>query len=163
MKKKLISAVIATFMLALYGCTGPSQTTQNPAPAQAKELHIYVMRHGRTMLNTTDRVQGWSDAVLTPEGEEVVSYAAAGLQDVDFQAAYSSDSGRAMQTAQLVIAGNNKNKELQLHPDKRFREFNFGSYEGDLNHTMWKDVAKRMGIPFEALIALGSSRERGKD
>lgn len=25
------------------------------------------------MLNTTDRVQGWSDAVLTPEGEKVVT------------------------------------------------------------------------------------------
>lgn len=33
------------------------------------------------MLNTTDCVQGWSDAVLTPAG--------VGLKDVDFQAVYS--------------------------------------------------------------------------
>lgn len=41
------------------------------------------------MLNTTDRVQGWSDAVLTPAGEEVVTAAGVGLKDVDFQAVYS--------------------------------------------------------------------------
>ena len=41
------------------------------------------------MLNTTDCVQGWSDAVLTPAGEEVVTAAGVGLKDVDFQVVYS--------------------------------------------------------------------------
>jgi broad specificity phosphatase PhoE len=55
------------------------------------------------MLNTTDRVQGWSDAVLTPAGEEVVRQAGIGLKDIEFQNAYSSDSGRAIQTAEIII------------------------------------------------------------
>lgn len=56
------------------------------------------------MLNTTDRVQGWSDAPLTPAGEEVVSAAGRGMADIDFQAAYSSASGRAYQTAELILS-----------------------------------------------------------
>jgi probable phosphoglycerate mutase len=117
--------------------------------ADEKELTFYIMRHGKTMLNTTDRVQGWSDAVLTPVGKEVVVNAAKGLKDIKFQAIYSSDSGRAMETAQIVKDYNNDAKNLVIQPDARFREFNFGTYEGDLNPTMWMDIAKFEG--FETL------------
>lgn len=51
------------------------------------------------MLNTTDRVQGWADAPLTPAGEEVVEVAGRGMADIEFQSAYASSSGRAYQTA----------------------------------------------------------------
>ena len=152
MKIKAVIAGLIVGVLALAGCTTPApQDTSSPAATSvaAKELHIYVMRHGKTMLNTTDRVQGWSDAVLTPEGEEVVGFAGVGLKDVEFQAAYSSDSGRAMQTGQIVLDNSVTSKDLVIHPDKRFREFNFGSYEGDLNHTLISDVVARMGITME--------------
>lgn len=149
MKFKAIISGLTFGVLAFTGCSSPASPNATSTSTTAKELHIYVMRHGKTMLNTTDRVQGWSDAVLTPEGEQVVGFAGAGLSDVDFQAAYSSDSGRALQTAQIVLAKNTTSKDVAVHPDKRFREFNFGSYEGDLNHSMWEDVAKRMGIKFE--------------
>ena len=65
------------------------------------------------MLNTTDRVQGWSDAVPTPEGEKVVTATGIGLKDVAFQNAYSSDSGRALQTAQLILDQNKAGKDLK--------------------------------------------------
>lgn len=31
-------------------------------------INIYFARHGKTILNTYDRVQGWSDSPLTPAG-----------------------------------------------------------------------------------------------
>ena len=113
---------------------------------------LYIVRHGKTMLNTTDRVQGWSDAVLTPEGEKVVTATGIGLKDVAFQNAYSSDSGRALQTAQLILDQNKAGKDLEVVRDPDLREFNFGSYEGDLNKTMWQDIADDQGVSLEEFM-----------
>ncbi|MFU1892435.1 histidine phosphatase family protein, partial [Enterococcus faecium] len=113
---------------------------------------LYIVRHGKTMLNTTDRVQGWSDAVLTPEGEKVVTATGIGLKDVAFQNAYSSDSGRALQTAQLILDQNKAGKDLEVVRDPDLREFNFGSYDGDLNKTMWQDIADDQGVSLEEFM-----------
>lgn len=126
--------------------------------AENSDVTLYVVRHGKTMLNTTDRVQGWADAVLTPAGEQVVGYTAAGMKDIAFSAAYSSDSGRAMQTANIILAKNTESR-VQLKTDWRLREFNFGSYEGDLNHTMWSDIAASKGKTLEEWMADGFTPE----
>ena len=165
MKKLLITiGMVFSFGLVLAGCqsgdtnanteeTTAATTTETKAAEVADELTLYVVRHGKTMLNTTDRVQGWSDAVLTPAGEEVVTAAGIGLKDVDFQAVYSSDSGRAIQTANLIMEKNEASADLEVQTDKRFREFNFGTYEGDLNHTMWQDIADDHGVTLEEFLA----------
>ena len=154
MKRALkLVGVLSLSMLLLAGCSSSKKAEKAPTQKQEdKELTLYVVRHGKTMLNTTDRVQGWSDAVLTKEGEEVVSAAGKGLKDVDFQNAYSSDSGRAMQTANLILAENQTASKLQLQTDPGLREFNFGTYEGDLNHTMWSDIAKNQGVELEEFL-----------
>lgn len=105
------------------------------------------------MLNTTERVQGWLDAVLTPEGEKVVTYAGKGLKDTS---AYSSDSGSAIQTVNPILAENQKSK-VSLTTDERLREFNFGTYEGDLNETLWTDIAKIQGKTLEEFQSEGIS------
>ncbi|WP_440896745.1 histidine phosphatase family protein [Amphibacillus sp. Q70] len=110
-----------------------------------EEVILYVVRHGKTMLNEADRVQGWADAVLTPEGEEVVGYAGKGLANIEFMAAYSSDSGRSIQTANIILEANKRSKSIALETDSRLREFNFGSYEGELNAIMWTDIAESQG------------------
>lgn len=152
--KKIAKAIgILGLSLLFAGCGNDAAKTDTATKAETpEELTIYVVRHGKTMLNTTDRVQGWSDAVLTPAGEEVVTAAGIGLKDVDFQSAYSSDSGRAMQTAKMILAENATASELQLATDERFREFNFGTYEGDLNHTMWQDIADDQGVTLEEFM-----------
>lgn len=164
MKKLLIKSSIAlSFVMLLSGCQNgestqaeQTQTTETTEASQASddnELTLYLVRHGKTMLNTTDRVQGWSDAVLTPAGEEVVTDAGIGLKDIEFQGVYSSDSGRAIQTADLILAENEQSKDLQVQKDSRLREFNFGTYEGDLNDSMWQDVADKQGVSLEEFQA----------
>ena len=59
-------------ILVMVGCGKISKQRQKKK-TKPEELTLYIVRHGKTMLNTTDRVQGWSDAVLTPEGEKVVT------------------------------------------------------------------------------------------
>lgn len=122
------------------------------------EVVLYIVRHGKTMLNTTDRVQGWSDAVLTPAGIEVAEYLGLGLKEkkINFIAAYSSDSGRSVQTANIILDKSSQ-KLLPLKTDWRLREFNFGTYEGDLNHTLWTDIAKRKGLTMQEWLDAGVS------
>lgn len=128
----------------------PVPETQEPVAENDGTVHFYIVRHGKTMLNTTDRVQGWSDAVLTPKGEETVENAAKGMKEkgLEFDVAYSSDSGRSIQTANIILDVIGQN-DLNLKTDSRFREFNFGTYEGDLNHTMWTDIATSQGKTLE--------------
>lgn len=142
-------------LILLTGCgtNGDSNRgKENIKKEQPTELTLYIVRHGKTMLNTTDRVQGWSDAVLTPKGEEVVTAAGVGLKDIEFQNTYSSDSGRAIQTAELILKENTKSSKLKVQTDPRLREFNFGTYEGDLNHTMWQDIADDQGVTLEEFM-----------
>ena len=129
-----------------------SAAASSDAVAETDEVTLYVVRHGKTMLNTTDRVQGWADAPLTPEGEDVVEAAGRGLADVEFQAAYSSSSGRAYQTAEIILENSETSADLEVNHDDRLREFNFGTYEGDLNETMWTDIADSRGITLEEFM-----------
>lgn len=158
--KKLIKlvGVLSLGMVLMAGCgtekkeTASSDSSSTAVASKNDELTLYIVRHGKTMLNTTDRVQGWSDAVLTPAGEEVVTAAGIGLKDVEFQNVYSSDSGRAIQTADLIIKENGKSADLKPITDPRLREFNFGTYEGDLNHNMWQDIADDQGVTLEEFM-----------
>lgn len=134
-----------------------SDTNHNQHAETNGEVRFYMMRHGKTMLNMLNRVQGWSDAFLTPDGEEVARAAGIGLKDTAFTAAYSSDSGRAVQTARIILNENEAATNMELKTDKRLREFSFGSFEGDLNETVIRAVAKRKGQTLEEFQRTGST------
>ncbi|MGX7030444.1 histidine phosphatase family protein [Vagococcus zengguangii] len=106
--------------------------------ADKQLVNIYLMRHGMTMLNTSNSVQGWADSPLTPDGERASEYAGFGLKDVSFDAIYSSDSGRAMQTAQHVMSENTATVNWSLTTEKGLRELCFGSFEGRSNDDLWE-------------------------
>ncbi|MDR0922687.1 MAG: phosphoglycerate mutase family protein [Lactobacillales bacterium] len=149
--KKLLKLVSVLMLgaLVITGCGMEKKKNTATDKKTPEELTLYIVRHGKTMLNTTDRVQGWSDAFLTKAGEEVATAAGIGLKDIDFQNVYSSDSGRAVQTANFILKENETSSDLSVTTDKRLREFNFGTYEGDLNHTMWQDIADEQGVSLE--------------
>lgn len=108
------------------------------------KVTFYVTRHGETLYNTMNRVQGWSDTPLTFKGIEIAKLIGNGLKYVDFAAAYSSDSGRAVETAEIIL-NESGNKQLKLYRDKRLREWGFGSLEGQSNKDLVKLILK--GIP----------------
>jgi broad specificity phosphatase PhoE len=96
---------------------------------------LWITRHGQTMFNVLRRVQGWCDSPLTIEGIAVAKQLGKGLSGVHFGAVYSSDSGRARETAHLVLA-EQSNQSLVLQEDMRLREYCFGPYEGGLDSFM---------------------------
>lgn len=107
---------------------------------------FYFIRHGKTIFNTVERIQGWSDTPLTTEGVEVAKYLGKGLQDIEFKSAYSSDLGRARQTARIVLDSKGQ-KDLNIIENPSLRETNFGKYEGELGSVMMRDVALFLQYP----------------
>src|SRR5699024_2049436 len=125
MRNKVLKGItIMTPMMLLFGyrrlrTNKRSDASLNHAAGMNGDVHFYMMRHGKTMLNMLDRVQGWSDAFLTPDGEETARAAGIGLKDTAFTAAYSSDSGRAVQTARIILDENQSSSGVELKTDKR--------------------------------------------
>lgn len=107
---------------------------------------FYLMRHGQTIMNKAGRVQGWCDGVLTDEGIEVAKDVAAGLRDVEFKTAYSSDLQRAVKTAKIVIAENKASKNLKLVEIPELREVCCGKYEGEVERILFDDIMKYLKV-----------------
>lgn len=110
----------------------------------SSQITFYIARHGKTLMNTLDKVQGWCDSPLTEEGVKVARYLGKGLQDITFDAAYCSDLRRTLQTAKEVLQSKGQ-PELSIEEVYGFREACFGGYEADSNLRMWGDAAKHLG------------------
>ena len=108
-------------------------------------VNIYLVRHGKTMFNTIGRAQGWSDSPLTEEGETGIIELGLGLKEkaVKFDRAYSSDSGRTIQTMGLILKYS-ENENIPYRFDKRIREWCFGSFDGGYDGELFDGVLPRI-------------------
>jgi broad specificity phosphatase PhoE len=156
MNKKLFISFLSVIMICLTTFTNPIYSTNENVTINSKEavnqnepgiVTIYLIRHGKTILNHTGRAQGWADGPLTPSGEDLVKRVGRGLADVSFVAAYSSDSSRAIQSAKLILTENQtKAKELQLNENKGLREVYFGKFEGEKMGVLWNLAANHLEL-----------------
>lgn len=110
------------------------------------KIILFLMRHGQTVLNKAEITQGWCDGDLTDEGEEAALNTALGLRDVKFEAVYSSDLGRAVKTAGIVIKENKASAKLQLKELKGLRELHFGKYEGQMEKVLINDIITYLNV-----------------
>lgn len=161
MKKNIILVLIALIAII------PSSFAQKKnTKSKDNTVVLYITRHGKTILNTMDRVQGWADTPLTPAGVEVAEYLGAGLkaEGIDFKAAYSSDLGRARQTARIVLDSKGQT-DMKVTEVPQVRETNFGSYEGEFNPRMWNDAALYLHYKSykEMMVALEKDPTKLKD
>lgn len=108
---------------------------------------IFLVRHGRTVFNDKNLVQGWSDAPLTARGREQASAAGVALKDVGFSAVLTSDLGRARQTTDAILAENVNAIGATALPE--LREQNFGGFEGDRELDFWVAVMESTGHRFD--------------
>ena len=113
-----------------------------------KTLELYLVRHGKTVFNTTGRLQGWSDSPLTPEGCQVAENLGRGLeqQHITFDAAFSSTSPRAVDTARLIL-NHSGQAGLPLVSLPDLREYCFGGFEGELTHIVHDKITAYRGLP----------------
>ena len=87
------------------------------------EMTFYVVRHGQTLFNVMGKVQGWCDTPLTDEGVRAAQSLGRGLAEVDFSAAYSSDSGRAVHTLDELLRARGSGVPFGPYDDMRLREW----------------------------------------
>ena len=85
---------------------------ENNNQVENRKTILYLMRHGQTIINKAGRVQGWCDGVLTENGIEVAEDVALGLRNIKFNGVYSSDLGRAVKTAKIIIKANKMKNRL---------------------------------------------------
>ena len=113
-----------------------------------KTLELYLVRHGKTVFNTTGRLQGWSDSPLTPEGCQVAENLGRALaqQRITFDAAFSSTSPRAVGTARLIL-NHSGQADLPLASLPDLREYCFGGFEGELTPIVHEKIIAHRGLP----------------
>ena len=109
-----------------------------------RKVTLYIARHGKTMFNTIGRAQGWSDTPLTAQGEQGIRELGLGLKEAGlvFDAAFSSDSGRTMQTMEIILK-ECRQEGIPYSRDKRIREWCFGSLDGGYDGELFYGVLPR--------------------
>lgn len=89
-------------------------------------MKIYLTRHGETEWNAENRVQGQLNSNLTKSGIEMGKKLAGDAKDIVFDKVYSSDLGRAFDTAKLIVP----TQEIITTP--LLREIDTGSWSGKI-------------------------------
>ncbi|AMO23595.1 histidine phosphatase family protein [Ramlibacter solisilvae] len=102
---------------------------------------IIAVRHGETSWNVDSRIQGQLDVSLNDTGLWQARRVGEALVGEPISAVYTSDLGRARQTAASIseLTG------VPLVPDEGLRERSFGVFEGmtfDEIHEQWPDHAQ---------------------
>mgnify|MGYP001347245172 CR=1 FL=1 len=90
------------------------------------ETHVYLVRHGETDWNRERRFQGHRDIPLSAAGLIQAERLAQSLKSEVFEAIYSSDLRRALQTAEIIA----KEHDLPVKTLKKLRERTVGEWEG---------------------------------
>ncbi|WP_332649575.1 histidine phosphatase family protein [Lysinibacillus sp. 54212] len=85
---------------------------------------IYLVRHGETEWNKLGKLQGWLDSELTELGVQQARALQYTFQGMDIDTVYSSDLGRAISTARLIVPA----QEPVI--DARLKEIFLGEWQG---------------------------------
>ena len=80
--------------------------------------------HSTSLDNETGRRAGWNDPPLSTAGVEQARALKGLISGLQFDAVYSSDMERAMQTAKIALP------DANVQPDSRLRELNYGRLNG---------------------------------
>ena len=107
-------------------------------------ISFYIVRHGETLLNSLNRAQGWSDSPLTAAGVQTAADLGHKLREIHFDAVYTSDMLRAVQTAEIILAAS-QNADIPIQKDTRLREWCLGSMDAENNTLFLQNVSHWLG------------------
>lgn len=98
-------------------------------------MEIYIVRHGETVWNANNLLQGSVDIELNDNGRALAGETGENLEDVHFDKIYSSPLIRAYETACLLRGHRN----IPIIRDERLKELCFGINEGRNITELLKD------------------------
>ena len=103
-----------------------------------------MVRHGQTYFNRYGKLQGWSEAPLTPEGVGQCRKAAEEMKGAEFCAAFSSDLRRAQDSLKIELSS--MGLDVPIKSFKALREEFFGFFEGLNASEAWIMAGAKKGI-----------------
>ena len=109
-------------------------------------MRIYIIRHGETNLNVKGVLQGWIDEPLNESGLSLARITGEKMQNIRFDACYSSPLVRAAETARIVLEASGN--DLPIRYDDRLREISFGVAEGRHRSTLGEQGRRFFEEPF---------------
>jgi len=89
-------------------------------------MQLLIARHAETTWNVERRIQGWTDSPLTTHGTQQARALADRLRVTKMAAVYSSDSQRAVRTAECVALWH----DMDVVQMMGLRESSWGDWEG---------------------------------
>ena len=95
-------------------------------------LKLYIVRHGETEWNVIKRFQGQLNTPLTEKGMEKLRKTGKKLEKVLFDEVYTSELGRTVASAEIILNENRgyKNKKRELKKLAELNEVYFGVWQG---------------------------------
>jgi len=95
---------------------------------------IILVRHGETVWNKEERIQGQQDVPLSPTGLDQAKRLQKRFESLRISAAYSSDLERSFQTAKIALPG----RKVRIETYVELRERYYGSWE----KRLWTDIVR---------------------
>ena len=108
-------------------------------------MEIYIVRHGQTIWNASNLLQGSADIELNERGRALAGETGRNLEKVPFDKIYSSPLIRAYETACLIRGHRN----IPIIRDERLKELNFGVNEGKNFKELLADTSNPFHYFFE--------------
>ena len=95
-------------------------------------LKLYIVRHGETEWNVIKRFQGQLNTPLTEKGIKKLKETGKKLENVLFDEVYTSELGRTVASAEIILNENRgyKNKKRELKKLAELNEVYFGVWQG---------------------------------
>ena len=121
-----------------------------------KTVHLYYVRHGETLFNHYNRMQGRSDSPLTAQGIEQVKLSGKALHNIDFAFAYCSSAERARDTAAYIL----ESHDISAIPNRDLREIDFGTYEARVRDSIMDELYERFNPRVDFSDVGGESEEQ---
>ncbi|MBW4593248.1 MAG: histidine phosphatase family protein [Brasilonema angustatum HA4187-MV1] len=126
-------------------------------------MKLVIVRHGETEWNVQNKAMGQLDSPLTPKGIQQAYAIGDRLRRISFTTFYSSDLGRAVQTANIIAEVCGK----KVIFDSELREWNMGIFQGLTVLEMHKKFPQERQdyerIGFEYVIPQGESLRQCRD
>jgi len=103
-------------------------------------MKLILTRHGETVDNVTNTIQGWRPGKLNKKGIKQAKLLAERLKDIKIDVIISSDLGRVVNTTKEILK---YHKNAVFLKDKLIRERGFGKFEGRKNNDkLWEEIGR---------------------
>jgi broad specificity phosphatase PhoE len=107
-------------------------------------VDVVYETHSTSTDNETGIATGWLDGALSARGREQARELGARRRDDGIAAVFTSDLGRAVETARIAFSGSG----IPVHRDPRLRECDYGELNGAAVSVIERERARRVDEPF---------------